>query len=652
MWQKMLQVGSGSGGGPSIEPFTVIIHLDSNFEGQPVTLSQDGQTPMIKLCPTTAPYDVIFHPLKDGVWDISTTTIDGTPVTGKTDPLLEWTTYEYTLQSGFNFTEWLTRGRVTETFSSLDDVLADETTIRQLMTVHDSVEYLRDGLEADADSADTILNNKNCQKWINISPYALDTLQSNATVKALMDSIGLYGYGELIEDGGVMKPKGLVPKMTANNAPYGEAGGTNKRTDDSRYDYYSAFIKITSYQYESSGPSGRVYYKFPCPVCVKMADFTITGARIQNIKIIASNDGINWTPTPLKTVNGASGANNGVKFENNDYYLYYGFDTTCTNGGSSSLTVCQFYGRTLSVSVPKMSTDNHTPYGEAIENYNRGGNPSSQGPAWMAFDGNPNTHAHSDNSNGDKGIGYKFTHPVIIKMVGVTNQQTGSRGYNGYIQGSNDNGNTWENIQAINTQGVGQTDYVCFPINNDTEYMCYRLFEAGAVGYKVIATLQFYGLDYSEKEFGEDSKVKYIYDHGVELRTVTIPNITATYGSAKKNSDSIEVSSTNTSIPSSSTAEYFPQVAFSDVENMENYNLVRISLGHILKTNGTRWGIFAFPNAIPRKRSDGAVSSKEITNINDNYVEIPLNYQNEGLIIMNSGDTATITVTEVWIERS
>ena len=202
------------GGGSSIEPYTVIVSLDENFKGQPVTLTQ-GTEIMRKTCPTTAPYEVEFKPMNDGVWVASSTTKDGKVVSVDTEPLLEWGTYNVTLKSGFNFREWLNRGRVEKTFTSLDDVLADEPTVRQLMTVHDSVDYLVIELSNDTDIAQTILDNDICAKWINLRDYALDTLYANANVKAVMDSVDKYGYGEwaLVSQ---------VPIMTSNTAPYGE----------------------------------------------------------------------------------------------------------------------------------------------------------------------------------------------------------------------------------------------------------------------------------------------------------------------------------------------------------------------------------------------------------------------------------------------
>ena len=46
-----------------------------------------------------------------------------------------------------------------------------------------------------------------------------------------MDTADKYFYGEWVERDGVWQPKGNVPIMTANNAPYGVASASSENTN-------------------------------------------------------------------------------------------------------------------------------------------------------------------------------------------------------------------------------------------------------------------------------------------------------------------------------------------------------------------------------------------------------------------------------------
>lgn len=695
--------------------------------------------------------------------------------------------------TGFDVIQWQTLGRVDNQKETLEEIVADENIIRQLFLVHDAVDYLVENIEDSAESLDIILNNKYCQKWINLSNYALDALQSNETIKALMDEIGLYGYGELD-----YMPK--VPTMTSNTAPFGECGGKNKRTDGS-YDYFYAFANNKAHGYESTVNNGFIYYKFTKPICIKGFNFGVSGSRTQTINFVASNTGADGSWVTLKTLANISGLENKAYADNDTEYLYYGFeivsnaygataqllqfyawepkglvpimtsnnapygnityssentqysgnafhvfdgdDSTYWAGTSSTnqhvtyhfaqpvnikrvaflstpnrckdyeiyvsndgtftdyptplytgtkassatevmdyidisddgyysycrffvkntygndnpiIKTLQFYGRSLSVSVPKM-TSNTEPWGEAsCSSY------ATSREAYKAFDDSYTASGSSasgwqplsTDSIGSAYVQYDFKTPKKVKMLGITTSKGGSAcTFTFQLKGSND-GSSFEVIKS-DIQSVQGSGWQYYSVDTTKEYRIYRMVitasSTGSLSSGWGSDIQFYGLDYSEKEFAEDSKVKYIYDHGVEVEDIIIPTINSTYGSANKYNDYLEITTTSSILPSTASNEYFPQIAFDNISDFANYKIVRIVLGKELKTSSSRWGILMFPNAIPRKRGDSTISSKEITNINDNYIEIPLNYSNEGFIIMSSGDSTKITIEEVWIEK-
>ena len=405
-------------GGSSIEPYTVIVSLDENFEGQPVTLTQ-GTEIMRKTCPMTSPYVVEFKPMNDGVWVASSTTKDGKVVSVDTEPLLEWGTYNVTLESGFNFREWLNRGRVKKTFTSLDDVLADQPTVRQLMTVHDSVDYLVTALSNDAYTAKKILDNDICAKWINLRDYAFDMLEANANVKAVMDSVNKYGYGELALIDGTWQPKGAVPVMTSNTAPYGEVIASSVFTN---YDKFKVFDDIDSTYWTSNNQSSSVGeyigYKFVNPICVKKVKCRLY-ANALTFDVYGSNDNSKWDK--LDSINTTTTSKD-FNINNDKFYLYYKLQCVTEISNMIGIYTLQFYGRQLKVSVPKMD-GNNSPYGEAKASSEL----SSQYASFMAFDG---TNNNSDDcwiaNDTTAKIQYDFGKPIVVKFVELANRLLGT----------------------------------------------------------------------------------------------------------------------------------------------------------------------------------------------------------------------------------
>jgi hypothetical protein len=264
--------------------------------------------------------------------------------------------------------------------------------------------------------------------------------------------------------------------MTSNTAPYGTA---------SAYQVFDGNANTTV--------SGTDFsYKFVNPICPKSFYCNISGGTLQ-----ASNDGSTWSvPT--------SGS----------YYLYLRLHFA----SSVSPHTLQFYGRELSVSVPTM-TGNTTPYGEV------GGNRYVTGDTldlYGAF--NQVTSNYTQVQNGGK-IYYKFNKPTVIKKVGLFTYSSISDYVNNMqLVGSNDNGATWQNIGTAKTP-ISQQAIQYFDYADNEEPFSIIGISVNAPNNShnpAITILQFYGLDYSEKEFEEGTTKKWLYDHGVELETMYI----------------------------------------------------------------------------------------------------------------------------------
>lgn len=421
-----------------------------------------------------------------------------------TQAVSEQTTYNVSINAGLDLASWITAGSTTgyplnpSSYANFSALEADEAAVRQLMLVHDAVDYL-----ATASAGDTlmqsVINSDVCAKWINLNDYALDTLSANTDIADEMDTADKYGYGDWVENNGTWGAKGNVPIMTANNAPYGVASAYQVFDGNS-----STSASGTDFSYQSVNP-----------ICVKSFDCDVSGGTLQY-----SDDGSTYTDVPS--------ANTG-------YHLYHRVHFA----SSQTVHTLQFYGRELKPLVPTM-IDNTHPRGECIESGHE-----INHPAYMAFTSDSwYSNASTNLTNDPIWVGYTFDIPSIVK---------GFRLYDGYatdtwclknfvIEGSDD-GFTSDihTLYTSATKGASVTE-VKDVIANSTPYESIRIrctefngtisTQASSFYGKYLANLKninFYGMDYSEKEFAPNSNRLTIYDHGVEVMTIGTPQ---TEGSA------------------------------------------------------------------------------------------------------------------------
>lgn len=405
------------------------------------------------------------------------------------------TTYEVEIHGGFNYQAWLTAGRVSKTFSSLDDILADEETLRQLFLVHDSVDYICDTFSTgSATDVTKIFNTDLAAKWINLSDYALDHFYAVAGIKSIMDTVDKYGYGEW-----TLMPQ--VPTMTSNTAPYGEAGAT---TDSS-----SAYLAFNGTN--ASGTSdcwngtknNRLYYKFTDPVCIKKVLVAnrnnSTVYAVKTLIVQASNDNITWVDLGTFTKSDGQSVEDTFEITNSDSYLYYGIYVSDVYDTSATTMYCrvgklQFYAWAPKGNVPVM-TSNTAPYGEVIASSYISGNEN-----YKAFDRYADTYWRP-NTTVPAYCGYKFTLPLCVKRVSITHHNASAVAReitHGKIQASNDN-NTWVDIVddfAAPSATRGLTYYVDCSENSES-YLYYRVYVtavgSGNDNRPYIGEIQFYG---------------------------------------------------------------------------------------------------------------------------------------------------------------
>lgn len=148
--------------------------------------------------------------------------------------------------------------------------------------------------------------------------------------------------------------KALIPTMTSNSAPSGNASGSSIITRD--FDYYKAFDKKdTTFWCAGGGGTTNQYlkYKFDNAVCVKKVVLKNHSdasrlASPKNFRIEASNDNTNWDiiGTFLNTNNDAF-AEMEFALSNSTYYLYYRIYVNDRNGSYNAITIgeLQYYGK-------------------------------------------------------------------------------------------------------------------------------------------------------------------------------------------------------------------------------------------------------------------------------------------------------------------
>lgn len=514
---------NGTGGSGS----KVIVTCDAAFAGTTISCTK-GTLIYTQTCPSTSPYQVIFEGLENGTWTISGT------AGGQT-----WTSevvvedIEINLLYGFDWRRWLTEGRVTETFESLDDILEDEPTLRQLFLVHDSVDYLA-GITVITEDVEKIFNTDLAAKWINLSDYALDKFYAVADIKTVMDIADKYGYGEwvIIDDTTTPPtwgPKGNVPVMTANTAPYGEVSASS--VWGTGLEAYRVFDNDSTSVWASTANNVLAYiqYKFTNPINIRRVicrykDGPNT-ASMQNgkYKLQGSNDGNTWTDIASDLNWYKATGLLDEKIGGNEYYLYIRVqaqinNNTHPNGTYSQFDTVQFYGRELKVSVPTM-TSNTAPYGTAsCKDYQ----PGTPAEAWKAFSGSNAKTNYWAPATADSWVQYEFTNKVEVKGVRLylgiltTDLPLSAK----VVAQASEDGNTWTDVSSEVTLSANTAYDVPFTECQQTTAKYVRIFNT--VNRNVCVYIaQFYGKDYSEKEFEVGTTKKWLYDHGVELETVT-----------------------------------------------------------------------------------------------------------------------------------
>ena len=454
-----------------------------------------------------------FHLPELGTWKITNMNPDHSESSEVTCEM--YGRYSVTLSSDFTWKKWVTAGGLSvDGYTSLADVLADEKAVRQLVTKHASANILAKAMIKNrAEVRAKIASSKNAMKWIGLRDYICDKLLADEGVQS--DLLASDHWRYILKDG--------VPYMTSDTAPYGTAtnGGTNKGKA------YKAFIDDGTngpdMGYENDGNTANtwVQYKFVNPICVKRIRVKAPKHEryhTKTFKIQYSNDGSTFKDIESNKYVFTDNVREIEENVNNDCFaLYWRVQATSTNNNTKGFfTNVQFYGRSLNVSVPAMTSDT-TPWGKIIYSSQWDGGSSAGRQAFSGAD-SPWYPSPSD-SSGKAYIGYVYPTPTRVKQVSFI-CHNGNQNEVCVVERSDD-GERWEKA----------SDEIQITVDNETKIQTVdapparywrirnvsgNIYIANQGGFN-LRKVQFYGVDYSER----DDRA-YIYDHGMELTPLNV----------------------------------------------------------------------------------------------------------------------------------
>ena len=339
-------IGGGSSGGG----YELTVTCDADFAGTTITCT-DGVTTLTKTCPSASPYEVVFAIPNGGEWTVSgvigsasySASID-IPDSLELHSVPEGSTVLPT----DDIQIWLKCAGITDkSYTTLNEVLADSTTLLALMSDNNAVDYLvRSTTWASGITADST-----AMTDIGANNYCADTLLSDSTwAEAICNST----YFE-----SVLNVK--VPTMTSDTTPSG-TGTVIYSTQYSDQQGYKAFDKNSSTTWSPNAVNlGWIGFHFDNPIKVMKASvFQRLNATYNGVTETATIQGSNtgnsddWHDvSDVKTfVIMVASNQKWIDFDinNSDSYTYYRMNVTAVSNNNVWATCAelQFYGRASS----------------------------------------------------------------------------------------------------------------------------------------------------------------------------------------------------------------------------------------------------------------------------------------------------------------
>lgn len=470
------------GGGTSL---TIQITTSSTaLYGQTITISKGGSTVGTTAFDNTGNAEYTVR--ETGTYTVSVT-YSGTTFSNTVEVTDTFDTEIYATPDGSTVTPvndiqiWLHCGNVWDkNYTTLDEVLADTTTLLALINSQNAVDYM----VRSHDWCDDVCADATAMTYIGANNYAADTLLADSN-------------------------EGLVPIMTSDTTPSGEAYASS--VYGSSYHAYCAFCgktpTVTTTDSTWVGAEGDtvgayVAYDFGEPTVVQGVTFT-TYASSPVIKIQGSNSKTSgfedvgssisvsgtsgqWTTTTASFANATAYRYWRIYFSGGTYaynYVHVGLAQFYAKDGSWLESICnsQYFESVLNVKVPTM-TSNNTPSGEA---FSTGFSSAIASDAYKSFDNNNSTYIGGQSANSFN-VGYQFTQAVKIIKYYLKYADL-----NSYKMQYHD-GTSWvdatSNINTPSTAGEIFGEMSVSVLSNK-----WRFLATSTNGNTPIYTLQFYG---------------------------------------------------------------------------------------------------------------------------------------------------------------
>lgn len=322
-------IGGGSSGGG----YELTVTCDADFAGTTITCT-DGVTTLTQTCPSSSPYEVVFAIPNGGEWTISgiisgqtySTAID-IPDSLELHSIPEGSTVLPT----DDIQTWLACAGITDkSYTTLNEVLSDSTTLLALISDNNASDYLvRSTTWASGITADST-----AMTDIGADDYCAETLLDDSTwLTAICNST----YFESVLDA-------KVPTMTSNTTPSGEVIYTGANAGGNYKPYY-AFDKNSTNAYAgANNVECTIGYHFASSVTLNKASVNLGtySSRVPKFKIQGSNDGDSWVDVSGEIV--PSGTQTEVLLNSGsttyDYARMY-----MPTQGAAIIYELQFYGR-------------------------------------------------------------------------------------------------------------------------------------------------------------------------------------------------------------------------------------------------------------------------------------------------------------------
>ena len=500
---------------------------DDELIGDTVKVTKDG-TALEQTF--DASKSLTFHLPELGTWTVTSTNPDHS---GSSEVTCEmYGRYSVTLSSDFTWKKWVTAGGLSvDGYTSLADVLADEKAVRQLVTKHASADILADEMiKNSAGFRAKITASKTVMKWIGLRDYICDKLLADAETQE--DLLASDHWRYILKDG--------VPYMTSSTSPYGEVTGPPNLTVYSSYKIFGKPIaKDTNDCWVATPGNEQVNYHFKSPICIKKFSIinhfpTHTPNRcLKEFSIVASNNGTQWTE--ISKFRGENYTDSEIHIDsydlyNDGFYTYYGIKglSTYDTQGNYGLGRLYFYGRSLNVSVPAMTSDT-APWGKIIYSSQWDGSSSAGRQAFSGTD--LQWYPSPSDSSGKAYIGYVYPTPTRVRQATFI-CHNGNQSETCVVERSDD-GERWEKASKEIQITVDNETKILNVDASPARYWRIRnvsgnIYVANQGGFN-LKKVQFYGSDYSER----DDRT-YLYDHGVEVLPINT--------TGAKNSDVITLS--------------------------------------------------------------------------------------------------------------